>query len=261
MLHQARRSALASSGRHSFGIVLTFLTAVLSMAAGVQALAQNYDEFFKKCYANGDPDQTIIACSAVITTGLDDNIDLATAFKNRGNAYDDKGRYDRALEDYDQAITINPHDADAFNNRGTTHSAMGHYDLAIRDYDQAVRLNPSSAMTLNNRCFAKALSGQFEQALADCNESLRIKPKNPGALASRGFVYLKLKQYDAAITDYDAELHVSPDDPYSLFGRGKAKYIKGDLRGGDADIVAAESIKSDIVDHMAKLGVQLGEHR
>lgn len=247
--------ALGKSGRKSLGTCLLVLASVLS----VTALAQNYDEFFKKCYANGDPDQTIIACSAVITKGLDDNIDLATAFKNRGNAYDDKGRYDRALEDYDQAVTINPHDADALNNRGTTHSAMGHYDLAIRDYDQAIRLNPSSAMALNNRCFAKALSGQFEQALEDCNESLRIKPKNPGALASRGFVYLKLKLYDAAIADYDAELHVSPDDPYSLFGRGTAKYMKGDLRGSDVDIVAAESIRSDIVDHMAKLGVQLGK--
>ena len=140
--------ALGKSGRKSLGTCLLVLASVLS----VTALAQNYDEFFKKCYANGDPDQTIIACSAVITKGLDDNIDLATAFKNRGNAYDDKGRYDRALDDYDQAVTINPHDADALNNRGTTHSAMGHYDLAIRDYDQAIRLNPSSAMALNTRC-------------------------------------------------------------------------------------------------------------
>jgi tetratricopeptide (TPR) repeat protein len=261
MLQQSRSFVLASSDHKSFGIVLRLLAAVLSMTVGVQALAQNYDEFFKKCYANGDPDQTLIACSAVITKGLDDNIDLATAFKNRGNAYDDKGQFDRAIEDYDQAVTINPRDADAFNSRGTTHSAMGRYDLAILDYDEAIRLNPSSTVALNNRCFARALSSRVEQALADCNESLRIKPKNPGALASRGFVYLKLKQYDAAIADFDAELHISPDDPYSLFGRGMAKYTKGDLRGSDADIVAAESIRSDIVDYMAKLGVQLGENR
>jgi len=72
---------------------------------------------------------------------------------------------------------------------------------------------------------------------------------------------LKLKRYDAAIADFDAELHVRPDDPYSLFGRGMAKYIKGDLRGSDADIVAAESVRPDIADYMAKLGVRLGEFR
>jgi tetratricopeptide (TPR) repeat protein len=155
MLHQARRSALASGGRNSFSLVLTLLATGLSMTVGVQAFAQNYDEFFRKCYENGNPDQAIAACSAVITKGLADENDLATAFKNRGNAYDDKGQFDGAIEDYNQAVTINPHDADTFNSRGTTHSAMGRYDLAIRDYDQAMRLNPSNTMALNNRCFAR----------------------------------------------------------------------------------------------------------
>lgn len=38
---------------------------------------------------------------------------------------------------------------------------------------------------------------------------------------------------------------------------GMAKYRKGDLRGGDADLVAAQSLKPDIAEHMAKLGIQL----
>ena len=44
-----------------------------------------------------------------------------------------------------------------------------------------------------------------------------------------------------------------------LFARGVARYRKGDLRGGDADLVAAQSLKPDIAEHMAKLGVQLRE--
>ena len=68
--------------------------------------------------------------------------------------------------------------------------------LAIQDFDQAIKLNPASLMAFGNRCFAKALLGQLEQGLADCNEALRVKPKNPGAFAARGFVNLKLKRYD-----------------------------------------------------------------
>jgi tetratricopeptide (TPR) repeat protein len=33
---------------------------------------------------------------------------FAAAFSNRGNAYARKGQYDRAIQDYDQAIRINP---------------------------------------------------------------------------------------------------------------------------------------------------------
>ena len=249
-MHPTRRPALARQGSRYFGISIALLTGALSIS---------YDEYFRKCYDNTNADQAIVACTVVITKRLVEKDDLAAALKNRGNAYDDKGEYDRALDDYDQAVSIKADDSDAFNSRGTTHSAMGHYDLAIRDFDQAIKLNPASTMAFNNRCFAKALAGQMERALADCNESLRIKPKNPGALASRGFVHLKLKRYEAAIADYDAEFRVNPGNPYSLYGRGIAKLIRGDLRGGDADIVAAQAVRSDIADQMAKLGIQVGE--
>jgi tetratricopeptide (TPR) repeat protein len=232
------------------------LASLLPAVSGGLALAQSNEDYGRKCYQSGDPDRTIVACSLIISRGLVEGEDLDAAFKNRGNAYDDKGQYDLAIADYDHAIAINPNDADAYNNRGTTRRAMGQYDLAIQDYDQALRLKPDGAMTFNNRCFAKALAGQLEQGLADCNASLHLRPRNPNALASRAFVYLKLRRYQAAIADYDAELRLTPGDPYALFGRGMARQLKGDLRGGDADLVAAEAILPTIVDEMAKLGVQ-----
>jgi tetratricopeptide (TPR) repeat protein len=46
---------------------------------------------------------------------LDPN--LALAFNDRGNAYANKGQYDRAIQDYDQAIKLDPNLALAINNR------------------------------------------------------------------------------------------------------------------------------------------------
>ena len=231
----------------------------LAAAIGVPASAhaQAAAEFNQTCYgATGNTERTIAACTAVIAGGSVDAKDLGAAFKIRGNAYDDSGQYDRAIEDYDHALAINPDDADALNNRGTSYRANGHYDLAVKDYDQVLKLTPYSAKALNNRCFAKALMGQLDQALADCNESLRLRPANANTLASRGFVYLKLKHPEAAIADYNAELRITPGDPYTLFGRGVAKRMKGDLPGGEADIKAAKGIMPEVTDEMAKLGVQ-----
>lgn len=232
------------------------LAVALSLAMNMPAAAQDYEQLSRKCYENSTPDQMIESCTTVIESGRVEKEDLATAFKNRGNAYDSKGQYDRAIEDYDHAIATNPNDADALNNRGTSHRASGHYDLAVRDYDQALQLTPQSAKVLNNRCFAKALMGQLEQGLADCNESLRLRPGDANTLASRGFVYLKLKRPEAAIADYNAELTRNAGNPYTLFGRGVAKRMKGDLSGGEADIKAAKAIMPDITDEMAKLGVR-----
>jgi tetratricopeptide (TPR) repeat protein len=237
-------------------MIRMFLAALLLAAPGVAAVAHDYALLSKRCYESSSPEQRIEACSAVIATGRVDKADLATAFRNRGNAYDELGQNRHAIRDYDHAIAINPNDAGAYNDRGTSYRARELYALAIEDYDQAIRLNPTYAMALSNRCLAKAVLGQLEQGLADCNESLRLRPANAHTLAARGFAYLKLKRYAAALADYDVELRINPGNPFTLFGRGVAKRMKG-LSGGDADIAAAKAIKADIADKMAKLGVEL----
>lgn len=236
---------------------------VSALSAGIAEVVrpEDYDQLFKRCYTESLPEHVIVSCSAVIARGLADRGDLATAFKNRGNAYDDTGDYARALEDYDEAVRINPLDADAFNSRGTTYTALARYERAILDFDEAIRLNPTSPFAFSNRCFARGSLNQFEQALADCSEALRLKPNNPGAFGSRAFIHLKLRHYEAAIADYNLKLRATPDDAYALFGRGFAKHMKGDLRGGDGDMVAAQALKPDIADDMAKIGVRLQDLR
>jgi tetratricopeptide (TPR) repeat protein len=58
---------------------------------------------------------------------------LAFAFYNRGIAYSDKGQYDRAIQDFDQAVQLNPRaitemcDSDrAFENVGALFRTDSH---------------------------------------------------------------------------------------------------------------------------------------
>ncbi len=55
-------------------------------------------------------DASIVACTRVITAG---GKNLAWAYNNRGNAYVEKGDYDREISNYNEAIRINPTDANA----------------------------------------------------------------------------------------------------------------------------------------------------
>jgi tetratricopeptide (TPR) repeat protein len=235
-------------------VFAALLPAVIGASAPV--LAQNDSGFDRTCYGTGSPEQTIRACSNVIAGGFAQREDLGAAFKLRGNAHDDVGDYDGAIDDYGRAIVINPRDAGVFNDRGTSYRAKGQYELSILDYDRALALNPESAMALSNRCFAKAVLDRLEEALIDCDESLRLRPGDSSTLASRGFAFLKLGRWKSAITDYDAEIRTSPGNPYSLFGRGLAKRLTGDLSGGNVDMAAARTIDSGIEEAMAKLGVR-----
>lgn len=65
---------------------------------------------------------------------------FATALYNRGNAYESKRDYDRAIANYTDAIAIDPKDAFAFNNRGVAYRAKGDVVRANADFAEAARL-------------------------------------------------------------------------------------------------------------------------
>ncbi len=59
----------------------------------------------------------------------------------RGNTRLDLGDKQGAIEDYTQAIRLNPKYADAFYRRGKTRVALGDKQGAIEDYQQAASLS------------------------------------------------------------------------------------------------------------------------
>jgi len=72
------------------------------------------------------------------------------ARNNLGTLFANKGRFDEAIENYRQAIQINPNYAEALDNLGHALTAQGRFDEAIENYRQAIQINPNYAAALNN---------------------------------------------------------------------------------------------------------------
>jgi len=202
-------------------------------------------------------DIRIDSCTSDIQAGGLSQDRLSIALQNRGTAYIAKGDPDRAIQDYDRAISIDPNYANAFNGRGVAYQAKGDKDRAIEDYGRAIRLDPGNANALNGRCWLRAASGQLQAALADCNESLRLRPNSSNSLDSRAFVHILLGRWGDAIVDSDAALRADPRNAYALFERGIAKLRSGDAAGGNADIATSRAIDSKAEIELAGLGVKL----
>src|ERR1035437_5725205 len=154
-------------------IALAAIAGVASSAAHAQTKQE-----FNWCIGEGNPTpaQKITGCTAVIQAGKLKGKRLAFTFSNRGVAYYERGQYDRAIQDYNQAIKFNPKYADALFNRGNTYQVKGQYDRAIQNYDQAIKLNPNHAGAYYNRSLAKKQKGDQAGAEADLAAARKINP-------------------------------------------------------------------------------------
>lgn len=240
-----------------WGLAVTVLVAAVGVMADTRALVAQQSQYWIWC-SNGDrnlPDLQIGGCSAVIQFGKESGETLAIVFRNRGIGYKERGDFDRAIQDYSEAIALNPQFADAFLSRGMAYKTKGDLTHAIQDYGRAIELNPRYADAYDARCDARGILNQLSDALADCTESLRLLPNASDTLDSRGLIYLKMEQFNAAIRDYDAALERNPKIAESLYGRGIAKLKKGDATGAN-DIAAAQVINPRVADLMATYGIK-----
>jgi tetratricopeptide (TPR) repeat protein len=227
------------------------------LALPVPAISQPRDERIE-CLGRAHDypyDIVVQSCTDLINAGQETKRDTAVAFNNRGVAYYLKRDLDHAIEDFSQAIALDPSYSEPHDGRASAYSDKGDYDRAVSDLNDAIKLNPKNVTALSNICDTLLVVGQPQVALADCNEALNQQPDDAVALLHRGNVYLRLGEWDRAIADYDAVLHGHPGDFVSLYGRGLAKQKKG-VAGGEADMAAAKAVFARVSEVFALRGIK-----
>ncbi len=157
------------------------------------------------------------------------------------------GKFDQAVQTLGTALKRGADEMTSLQLRAQALAGAGQYGRAIADRDRINSLDPNNPRLLNESCWTKATGGRaYEAALSDCNRALELSPGSAATLDSRGFALLGLNRLEEAIKDFDAALAVQPDQAASFYARGVAKRRKGDVAGGDADLLRARSLRPEI---------------
>jgi hypothetical protein len=162
---------------------------------------QSRDENWKRCQGS-DPEQSIAACSTIIQSGQESDANLSKAFDSRGLAYMHKREFDRAIQDYDQAIRLNSRSATPIYNRALTYRLKGDYGRSISGYDQALQLTPGDADSFFGRGLSYFYQGDYDRAVQDYGQALRINPSLTDVFRARSSAYLHKGEYLRAAADY-----------------------------------------------------------
>jgi tetratricopeptide (TPR) repeat protein len=210
-------------------VALALIVALLDASEPSLALAKpRTGADVTKCYKAAHPDAAINYCTQAMESGQISGKALAFVFFRRGDAYNQKGDYDRAIHDYNEATRLDSSHANAFSNRGAAYARKGDYDRAIESYDEAIRLNPNHADAFSNRGVAYVRKGDYDRGIENYDEAIRLSPNHVGALYGRGNAYRRKGDYDRAIRDFDEALRLNPKHVNALYNRGNAYRRKRD---------------------------------
>jgi tetratricopeptide (TPR) repeat protein len=131
---------------------------------------------------------------ARIDTLVDEYADVADAWFYRGLIYAHDENYRAAVNDYTQAVLLNPQYTTAYYYRGIAYRELQDYDRAIADYDQAIRLDPQNVAVYNARGIVYRELGDYDRAIADYHQVLQISPTYFNAYSNLGFAYYYMAQ-------------------------------------------------------------------
>ena len=204
---------------------------------------------------------------------------LGAAYYRRAEAHQALGASSRAVEDYSEALRLQPELTSVYFMRGVARGSSGDYTGALADLTRWIDLNPSDANGYLVRALVQNGLDEPERAIADLDRTLKLDPENGLARYLRGEAHLSAGAFDLAIVDFtralelEANVHVqhlygarceahslnglplralidcnralreAPDDARNLDRRAMAYWLAGQPDQARADLVRAREIE------------------
>ncbi len=136
--------------------------------------------------------------------------DRSRFYNKRGMAKVDNGDFKGSIQDFSEAVNINPNYEKAYYCRADAYEKLKKWKMAIQDYSKIIDsdVNSSKAYSLRGKVYEK--TSNYNKALIDFNTAIEIDPNHPKLYVQRAYFFYKTGDYQAAIQDYDIALEIKP---------------------------------------------------
>ena len=155
--------------------------------------------------------------SALLSFLIESGVSFPSLFYNKGFLLFQENKYKEALQNFSEAIKLNPVDPSYYNMRGRAYFELGDNGKAILDYSQAVSLDAEFIEAYLNRGVSFSLERNYEKALSDFLEYERRNPNDPVLYFERANIKTEKEDTYGAIQDLEQYLKLRPNDLDAMY--------------------------------------------
>jgi len=173
------------------------------------------------------------------------NPNEASAYYCRGYLKMVKGDSKGALQDMLSASRIAPNDIDILIGVGIAQNTADKRDDSIATLSRVIELYPGCARAFNNRGVTRADQGDLNGGIIDFTKAIELRGDYAIAFLNRGFVRLGNGEAKEAIKDFETAYGLTKSRVLRLgclTATANAKYMDGDIKGGEKDFSKALEI-------------------
>lgn len=192
--------------------VVLFLLSTCGARCAVWSSGYSHFDMIDDCEQSADYDLKVSGCDALIFSDRWTGERLSLAYAHRGYAYSMLKQYHRAVQDYDQAIKIDPSKSWSFRGRGRALTKLNEYRRGIHDIHQAIDLDPEDVDNYVALAWAQYENNANEQALASTERALLIDPENVPAIDIRALVLTEAGRTEEALADFERVMQIGGAD-------------------------------------------------
>jgi tetratricopeptide (TPR) repeat protein len=155
--------------------------------------------------------------------------------------------YKGAIRSLDRAIAFNGLLSVAYVKRGYDYELLNQPDKALADYNKAISMNPNDWAAYNNRAWLTANTGSLdastlEKAVQDATRAIDICPTCAPPYHTRGVVLMKLKKADLALADFSRAVELDPKYAIAYYNRSESHKALGNTADADKDAYQAKEL-------------------
>lgn len=147
--------------------------------------------------------------------------------------YDHK-EYDKAIEQWREAIRLDPSLVRAHHDLGLALRGDGDLAGAITALREAVRLDPKNGTTFTDLGDTLQEHGDLDDALSAYQTARTLVPNSAPLRNNLGYVFVKKGNLDDAIAEWREAARIDPKYPPAHINLGEALESKGDVQGAIA---------------------------